>query len=168
MKRLSAVAVALAAFALSPVPGAACDPPGQDSPPFTAFPLRRADALKTAARLSALLGCKRGSVTADATTNTIYIRACPEDLERAKRLLNRLDVGWSDHVKIIHLQRIDAARTAKPLQLILTLGAFLRGDESGFRLIVDEKNNAIMILGSEETMQQASQILQWLDLGPMH
>jgi hypothetical protein len=48
--------------------------------------------------------------------------------------------------------------------VILTLAAFLRDDDCEVRVFADERSNSIIMAASEVTMQQAWEILRWVDV----
>jgi hypothetical protein len=147
------------------VTGVACDPARQEKPRTIAFALKHGLAIKCSKRLKSLLGEEGVSIAADEESNTVFIQACPEKLHQAQRILARLDVPLPHYLTVVPLRQFDSARVSNPLQAILRLAAFLRGDESDVRVVVDERNNAIIIAASEETMQLAKDVLHRLDAG---
>ena len=157
-----AVAVALVAV---PSSGVARDPAPQERFPCAAFQLKHADAARCVRKLRALLGeGSEAAVFPEEDTNSIFIRARPEKNQQAREILHRIDVAVPNYLTIIPLKHADAARTADPLQVILTLAAFFRDDDCEIRVLADVRANSVLILASEETMQEARTILHWLDV----
>jgi type II secretory pathway component GspD/PulD (secretin) len=68
------------------------------------------------------------------------------------------------HMTIIPLKHADATTQFDLLKAFLTLAAFFDGDDGDIRVTVDEKANDVIISASEKRMQQAKDILRWLDV----
>jgi len=147
-----------------PLPVRACDQAKQELPRFTTFPLKYADATKSAEKLRSLLREGDAAVVPDAETNTVFIRARPEKIQNAKEILDRLDVGMPDYLAIIRLKHADAVKTVGTLQVFLMLVTCFDGDDRDIRITADERRNCIIIWASEERMQQAKEIVPWFDV----
>jgi len=164
MKGCSLIAVSLVTLATTPVTGIARDRAQQEQARLASFPLKRIQAVLAAKKLRALLGLGNDvAISSDERTNIVFIRARPDKIQQARKILARFDVGVPNYLTIIPLKHASAASTASKLKVILTLEAIFSDDRDA-RVTADDRGNTIIISASEETMQHASEILRWLDV----
>ena len=90
MKGCSVPAVALVALVAVPFSGVAQDSAPKERLRFATFQLKHADAARCVRKLRALLGeGSKVAVFPEEDTNTVFIRANPRDLQKAKEVLGK-------------------------------------------------------------------------------
>jgi hypothetical protein len=164
MKACSVIVFAVAALTVLPPPAVAYDQIQQGEAQFSPFALKFADATHCVKKLRTLLGEGNGfTVFADEESNTVFIRAQPEEMQRAKAILARLDYRrLSREVTIIRLKKGEVARIAPLLQNILTLAAFIRDDPYDSIVYASADGTTVAVWGSVKTMQLARDILEFV------
>jgi hypothetical protein len=119
------------------------------------LPLRSADARRAAKKVAAFLGTE-GKVVADEQTNTIFVRASPERIERVRKVLEQLDKP--SYLYVVAVTKGAAARTAQSLQMLLAV-LWLLGDNREALVVAEGDGDAILIRASEE---KSREIFFWL------
>jgi type II secretory pathway component GspD/PulD (secretin) len=125
---------------------------------YVHVPLVRADAVKAAKRLSLFLG-KDTDAFGDKKSNTVFIRASADKIQRAKDFLQQLDEP--SYFYIISLKNAEAVKTAERLSAIMTV-LWLLGDDRYIR--VTAVDMGIAISATEAKAAQARTILRVLDV----
>jgi Bacterial type II/III secretion system short domain len=168
MKRCRSVEVAAIAFFVGlPFPETCrAQNLGEEAKPprYVSLALVRADAIKAAKRLTFLLG-PDADIVADEETNTVFIRANADKIKKARDFLKRQDVP--SFLYIIPLRNAESVKTAKKLNIVLTL-FWLLGDDRDFHVISLDRENKISIYAGAEKTTQVNAIIRLLDEKPKH
>jgi hypothetical protein len=122
------------------------------------FWLINVEAAHAAKKLKAVFG---GSldIAVHGDTGSLILEGSPEKLKQAQEFLSRLDVDT--YLCAIRLKNINAALAARPLRLLLTVLAHF-GDNREVRVLATDRN-MIIILATDERINEARTILHWLD-----
>ncbi len=126
--------------------------------PVVAVPLRCKEAIWAAEKLNALLGKDSDTlVLADRESNTVFIRGSAEQVEKARKALQRLE---DEHAVLPWLNVITLERPSAP-GAALALNVLLGGDD--FKATAAEGTNSIILLSTAKKLGPGRQFLRWLD-----
>jgi type II secretory pathway component GspD/PulD (secretin) len=127
----------------------------QDKPSTFVVQLKHVDAVEVAKKAEALFREDHDiEVSADETTNTVFVKAPAEKSRQITEMVRGLDAPM--YLCAIHLKCTDAAQIAKKLPGLL-------GDDD-VHIYCDVNGNAILISATEKKVQQAKAILHRLDV----
>lgn len=156
MRRFLATTSVMAAFLLLLSQEMAC---GQETnaQDYVSLPLRDMSAVTAAKKLRFILGTET-HIVADDESNTVFIKGTADQIQSARKILQRLDVP--SYLHVIPLQNADAAETAKVLRIVLYLLALL-GDDRPVRVSPFDKG--ILVSASEEKAKEIRTMIRWLD-----
>jgi Bacterial type II/III secretion system short domain len=140
--------------------------PGTPSKPV-AIPLKYLDSDKVAQRLVGQLDGDGGAkVWSDRQTNTVYVRASPAELHRARAYVDRVDVVTLLPVlRVVPVYVADPDAVARLARLSLALLAAF-GDDRHAWLTADKKSGAIIVSAGSDKAAQVAVLIRALDIGP--
>jgi hypothetical protein len=111
-----------------------------------------------ARRLSTSL--ESATVKFDVNTNTVFLTASAEDIQRAEALQSRLDVQGPEGLTIFKLEHADVDKTARTLTAI----SMFWGD---VHISVSKRNRSIYIIASTyEQLDVIKAVIRHLDAKP--
>jgi type II secretory pathway component GspD/PulD (secretin) len=161
----SALAVVLMALGDMPFPDVDLSQTKAEQPQYTDFPLMEADAARCVKKLRRLLGEDGYTrIVSDERTNTVFIKASPEKLQRAKEILDRMDRPSYRSLIVLPLAHTDASTIAPKLQTILAFFAWLADDDRPIMIFEEFSGKKIIFAGSKEAQEQARVLVRLLDV----
>jgi type II secretory pathway component GspD/PulD (secretin) len=129
---------------------------------YVSMPLVHIDAVIAAKKVTVILGSEV-QIVADKQSNAVFLRGSADNVEKAQKILKRLDVR--SELYVIRLKNADAGRTANKLGVVLLLLALL-GDDREARVMADARSGSILIIASEEKGEEVKEMVRRLDVKP--